>query len=490
MTHELVHVCVVGAGAMGRGIAQIAISAGHEVSLVDPDDAQLRAASAELLTRLSRKHEDAEQILNRRFNTAASIVRTPAHPHTVVIEAVVENLDVKRLVLRQAAEHFGAGCILATNTSSLSITEIAAGSADPSRVVGMHFFNPVPVMRLVEVVAGLQTDAAVMKAVSELATSWGKEVAHVQSAPGFIVNRVARSFYGESLRLLEERAASTDTIDEILRSSGQFRMGPFELMDLIGTEVNLAVTRTVWSSFNYDPRFAPSHIQSELVAAGRFGRKSGHGFYDYSSGVDRPSPEPAHSTASWPHGVVLHGSGGQLEDILVRAGVSATRGDAALAPSVDIPELGVVVVTRGRTAREEAALRRQPVLVLDRCIDLRETTALAMAATDDRLAAAVVALLGRAGIRAYPIADTPGLVTARVLSMIANEAWEAAYHGVAKPEDIDLAMVLGANYPCGPFEWSELWSYESVLDILDTLWSAYRDPRYRASQGLRATVAG
>jgi 3-hydroxybutyryl-CoA dehydrogenase len=488
MTEDMAHVCVVGAGTMGRGIAQVAISAGHLVSLVDPDAEQIGAATADIVRRLSRKEPDAEDIVRRRLATAATIADTPRHPNTVVIEAVVEDLKIKQTVFRESLTHFGAGCILATNTSSLSVSEIAAGTNDPSRVVGMHFFNPVPAMRLVEVVYGLQTDPAVVDAISGLAASWGKQVARVRSAPGFIVNRVARPFYGEALRLFEEGAASPETIDEVLRSAGQFRMGPFELMDLIGNDVNFAVTATVWSAFNFDPRFAPSAIQRELVAAGRFGRKTGRGFYQYGADAERPMPEPARSRAACPDDATLYGACPQLESLLNRAGIAFSLGEPRDCPCIEIPGLGTVVVTRGRTAGEESTLRGEPVLVLDRCLDPAQTTALALASTDESLTACVVAMLERAGVRAYPVVDTPGLIAARIVSMIANEAWEAAHHGIASPEDIDAAMVLGTNYPVGPFQWCERWSLASLLQILDTLWSEYRDPRYRASHNLRSAA--
>jgi 3-hydroxybutyryl-CoA dehydrogenase len=488
MTTQRAHICVVGAGTMGRGIAQVAVAAGHRVSLVDTDSDQQRAATAEIARRLSRNEPDAAAMVEARLSVCTDITDVPTASDTIVIEAITENLGAKQSVFRQSLDHFGPDCILATNTSSLSVTEIAAGVQDPSRVVGMHFFNPVPAMRLVEVVNGLQTDPAAAEAIAELGTSWGKQVARVRSTPGFIVNRVARPFYGEALRLLEEGAAGPACIDELFRSAGQFRMGPFELMDLIGTEVNYTVSRTVWRAFNYDPRFAPSQLQGEIVAAGRFGRKTGRGFYDYAENTQRPIPDPARSTAECPEAVTLHGSSAQLETLLTRAAVSVTEGEPGTVPHLEIPGIGSVVVTRGKTSREESSLLDQPALVLDRCMEPAETSALALASDDESLTASMVAVLVRAGVRPYVVADTPGLVIARVLSMIANEAWEAAQQNVASPDDIDTAMILGTNYPCGPFEWSGRWSLTSVLEVIDGLWQDYRDPRYRASLRLRMSA--
>ena len=477
-------VCVVGAGTMGRGIAQVAVVAGHRVSLVDPDIAQLEAARSEIAARLERRHPDLVGVLDERLARFEHIGDVPAVEQTLVIEAVLEDLDVKREVLAAAHEHFGDSCVLATNTSSLSITEIAAGSRIPERVVGMHFFNPVPLMQLVEVVAGLQTDPKITELIAELAVAWGKTVARVRSAPGFIVNRVARAFYGEPLRLLEEGAASPETLDEVIRAAGGFKMGPFELMDLIGNDVNSAVTRKVWTAFHFDPRFTPSRIQDELVVAGRYGRKSGRGFYDYADSAVRP--EPAVADGPRPASVSLSGSCLQLAAIVERAGFSSQSEatDAGPARAV-LPDGTAVMVTRGSTAREEAARSGVPVTVIDRCLDPASASGIALAGSTAAALAAAAGLLVAAGITPRPIADVPGLVIGRTLSMIANEAFETALQGISTAADIDLAMQLGTNYPVGPFAWSRAWGEESVLEILDALWDTYHDPRYRASRLLR-----
>ncbi|QYX76621.1 3-hydroxyacyl-CoA dehydrogenase [Streptomyces akebiae] len=490
MSQPLAPICVIGAGTMGRGIAQVALASGHPVHLVDPDKRQLDSARSEIAARLGRKNPAASAQVEARLLTLTDLTQAPPDTRTIVIEAILERLDVKQEVLRRAAEHFGPTCILATNTSSLSITAIAAGTPDPSRVVGMHFFNPVPVMKLVEVVRGLQTSDDIADTIADLAVRWGKSVAQVRSVPGFIVNRVARAFYGESLRLVEERAATAETIDELMRAAGGFRMGPFELMDLIGNDVNFAVTQTVWTSYNYDPRFAPSLIQSELIAAGRLGRKTGHGYYEYGEGSERPLPRAAElrtEAAARTTSVVLHGSDEQLETLLTRSGLDFARAETGI-PRIEFVGMGSVMVTGGRSAREESRLRGEPVLLVDRCLDPTTATAVALASTDATLTDTVVALLDRARIRAFPVADVPGLVVARVLSMIANEAWETAYHGVATPDDIDTAMRLGTNYPMGPFAWSARWSTRGVLELLDALWSSYHDPRYRASNSLRSAA--
>jgi len=471
---------------MGRGIAQVALSSGHRVNLIDPDDNQLRSAVDDISQRLARRQPEIAARLDHLLGRHTSVEHAPILAGTLVVEAVLESLEVKRDVLSRAAQHFGADCIMATNTSSLSVTEIAAGTPFPSHVVGMHFFNPVPVMRLVEVVTGVQTDPHVADTVAEIALAWGKQVARVRSAPGFIVNRVARGFYGEALRLVEEQVAPPATIDEVMRAAGQFRMGPFELMDLIGNDVNAAVTRSVWTAFNFDRRFEPSRIQDELVAAGRYGRKRGQGFYSYDEGAGPKKPIGV-PPADVPVSVSLNGSSAQLESFLARSGVvvsrSAGHGDATLGDGTRLR------ITRGRTAREESrALGSAPVVVIDRAVTSEDTTAIAAAASQPDALRAAAALLGRGGITVHEVADAPGLVVARTLAVVANEAWETALHGVATPADIDIAMQLGTNYPSGPFEWTRRWGPEALLEIIDALWSTYHDTRYRASRDLRAAA--
>ncbi len=488
MEHTAIPVCVIGAGTMGRGIAQIAVAAGHTVSIVDPAAPQLASAVVEITSRLAKKSESVAETARRNLHVFERVSDAPASPNTVVIEAVLEDLDVKHSVLRQAAEHFGPSCVLATNTSSLSVTAIAAGLPVPSQTVGMHFFNPVPAMRLVEVVRGLQTDDAVADLVTELARNWGKTVARAVSTPGFIVNRVARGFYGEALRCLQEGATTPETIDEVVRGSG-FRMGPFELMDLIGNDVNAAVTRSVWTAYSFDPRFAPSLLQEELVTAGRLGRKSGQGFYNYAGTSSRPlSPPVTPDDDRVLPPLTLHGADPQLEGVLERCGVEFSRRAGAGPARLEFVGAGEVVVTSGLTAAAERRRSGVPVVVLDWCLDPRTVTALAAASADTDLAHLVAQLLAAGGVSLHLVKDLPGLVVARTLAVIANEAWETEHLGVASATDIDLAMRLGTNYPAGPFEWTATWSPSTVVTLLDGLWEAYHDPRYRTSMALRAAA--
>ena len=285
---------VVGAGAMGCGIAQVLVEAGWGVLLYDTQDASLENGIARVRGVWDKlvekgKISDAQRSAYNQQLSAAYVLREAAEV-SLVIEAIYENLDAKRSVFTTLDDVVREDCILATNTSSLSVSSIAAGVKHPERVVGLHFFNPAPLMPLVEIVPGIATDPAVVEACVAAVAAWGKVGVVAKDSPGFLVNRIARPFYGEALHLFEEQMADMATIDWALTELGGFRMGPFALMDLIGHDVNYVVTETVWKQFYYDPRFRPSLSQKRLLEAGWLGRKSGRGFYDYRNGASLPEP--------------------------------------------------------------------------------------------------------------------------------------------------------------------------------------------------------
>jgi len=285
---------VVGAGAMGCGIAQVLVEAGWEVLLYDTQDASLENGIARVRGVWDKlvekgKISDAQRSAYNKQLSAAYVLREAAEV-SLVIEAIYENLDAKRSVFTTLDDLVREDCILATNTSSLSVSSIAAGVKHPERLIGLHFFNPAPLMPLVEIVPGIATDPAVVEACVAAVAAWGKVGVVAKDSPGFLVNRIARPFYGEALHLFEEQMADMATIDWALTELGGFRMGPFALMDLIGHDVNYVVTETVWKQFYYDPRFRPSLSQKRLLEAGWLGRKSGRGFYDYRNGASLPEP--------------------------------------------------------------------------------------------------------------------------------------------------------------------------------------------------------
>ena len=289
-----VKIGVVGAGTMGAGIAQVAAQAGHRVVLTDTNPEQLKKAEQQIsssLLKLTEKGkfspEEAEEIKN---NMAYSTQLSEHQEAALVIEAIVENLAVKHQVFTQLEQVVSPTCILASNTSSLSIASIGSCLQDPSRFLGIHFFNPATLMPLVEVIPGVATSNENTQRIEELITSWHKTVVVCKDTPGFIVNRVARPFYGEALRIYEEGLADFATIDWAMTTIGGFKMGPFTLMDYIGNDINYTVTETVFAAFYFDPRFKPSFTQKRHMEAGFLGRKSGRGFYNYQEGSVAPAP--------------------------------------------------------------------------------------------------------------------------------------------------------------------------------------------------------
>ena len=283
---------VIGSGSMGSGIAQVAATAGHEVVLFDTNQEALKKAMGKLqkiLARLVEKGRIDAATSSEIFGriTPASTLNQ-MEGSGIVIEAIIENLEIKKSVFSQLEEICGADCVLATNTSSLSVAAIAAACKSPSRVIGVHFFNPAPLMPLVEIIPAIQTDEAITSATRELVNSWKKVTVLAKDTPGFIVNRVARPFYGEALRIYEEGIADFATIDWAMKEIAGFRMGPFTLMDFIGNDINYTVTETVFAAFYYDQRYKPSFTQKRHSEAGWYGRKSGRGYYDYKEGSEMP----------------------------------------------------------------------------------------------------------------------------------------------------------------------------------------------------------
>ncbi len=496
-------VAVLGAGAMGAGIAQVAAQAGHRVMLYDArtgaaDDATRRlAATFEQLAAKGRMSADDARSAASRIEA----VHTPAAcvSAKLVVEAIVEDLDVKRELLRALEGIVSSDAILASNTSSLSITALAAGLRHPGRVAGLHFFNPAPLMPLVEVVRGLATDPAVADALFATAAAWGKTPVHATSTPGFIVNRCARPFYGEALRLLAERSAEPATIDAVMREAGGFRMGPFELMDLIGHDVNYAVTRSVWEATFHDPRYAPSDLQRELVAAGRLGRKSGRGFYDHSPGAAPPAVATSPPAKATPR-IAIHGEPGPLKPLLDRisaAGMAVQKRPMhSLFPDGAIDAGAAwIALTDGRTATARAAATgASNIVVLDLALDYATAKRVAISASDacDREAVATATgVLQEAGLAVSRLDDVAGLVVMRTVAMLVNEAADAAMLGIASPPDIDLAMQKGVNYPRGPLAWGDAIGAARIAAVIGNLSSHYGDGRYRVSPRLaRAAQAG
>ncbi|HET8701970.1 MAG TPA: 3-hydroxyacyl-CoA dehydrogenase PaaH [Nitrococcus sp.] len=488
---------VVGAGTMGAGIAQVAAAAGHPVLLFD--------THAEAVAQgLARIRHGLERLVDRgklaQGATAALLGRIhpigrleELAPAALVIEAIVESLPDKRRLFEQLEGICAERAILASNTSSLSITALAATLQRPERLLGMHFFNPAPILKLVEVVSGLATAPAVVEIIAATALSWGKQPVCTRSTPGFIVNRVARPYYAEALRVLEAGGADPATIDAALREAGGFRMGPFELMDLIGQDVNFAVTRSLFEAYFHDPCYRPSLIQQELIAAGRLGRKSGRGFYEYQAGAERPVPDAA-SPGPRPTRVVVRGELGPAEPLvaaLASAGIAVQRTTGA---GVIALEQAILALSDGRSATQRAAQEGPRDLVLfDLALDFAQASRIVIAAADQAPATAAEAAAGlfqTLGKTVSVMDDSPGLIVLRTVCMLANAAAAAVGQGLCSAAACDAAMRGGVNYPRGPLAWADAIGLARVVSALEHLAAYYGEERYRPAPLLRRKLYG
>ncbi|MEU6365171.1 3-hydroxyacyl-CoA dehydrogenase [Streptomyces sp. NPDC046931] len=479
-------VAVVGTGTMGQGIAQVALVAGHAVRLYDAVPGRAREAAAAIGARLDRLVDKDRLTAAERDTARARLLPAESLAELadcgLVVEAVLERLEVKQQLFRELESVVGDDCLLATNTSSLSVTAVGGALRNPGRFVGLHFFNPAPLMPLVEVVSGFATDVTSATRAYETARAWGKTPVACADTPGFIVNRIARPFYAEAFAVYEAQAADAATIDAVLRESGGFRMGAFELTDLIGQDVNESVTRSVWESFFQDVRFTPSLAQRRLVESGRLGRKAGQGWYVYGDGAERPEPHTAEK-AQAPAYVVAEGDLGPASELLAlirEAGIGVREDDEDHGTRMVLPSGGQLALADGQTSVEF-----RDVVYFDLALDYRRATRIALSASQDTSPATLAEATGlfqALGKDVSVIGDVPGMIVARTVARIVDLAHDAAAKGVATEEDIDTAMRLGVNYPLGPFEWSRRLGRSWAYDLLDDL--HMRDPSGRYAPSL------
>ncbi|MFE5027689.1 3-hydroxyacyl-CoA dehydrogenase [Streptomyces sp. NPDC056656] len=477
---------VVGTGTMGQGIAQVALTAGHPVRLYDAVPGRAREAADAIAARLDRlvdkgRLDAAERDAARARLSAAGSLEEFAGA-ALVVEAVLERLDVKQQLFTDLEEIVADDCLLATNTSSLSVTAVGGALRLPGRLVGLHFFNPAPLMPLVEVVSGAATDVTAATRAYETARAWGKTPVVCADTPGFIVNRIARPFYAEAFAVYEEQGAQPATIDAVLRECGGFKMGAFELTDLIGQDVNEAVTRSVWEAFFQDVKFRPSLAQRRLVEAGMHGRKTGRGWYAYTDGEDRPEPHTA-QPAQAPAYVVAEGDlgpAGELLALIREAGIPVREEDEDNGTRLVLPGGGQLALADGQTSVEY-----RDVIYFDLAFDYRAATRIALATSQEaspQTLREATGLFQAIGKDVSVIGDVPGMIVARTVARLIDLAHDAVAKGVATPEDIDTAMRLGVNYPLGPIEWSRKLGKNWAYSLLDDL--HLRDPSGRYAPSL------
>ena len=489
------HIAVIGAGAMGRGIAQVAATAGHPVLLFDSNGEAVTAALADLdkgLTRLVGKGKITDDArLKILSNIKAANQLSDLAGSALVIEAIVEDLEIKQSLFKQLEQICGDQCLLATNTSSISVTAIGAALEHPGRLVGMHFFNPAQIMKLVEIIPGQASDDAAAATLLDTAISWGKKAVFAKSTPGFIVNRVARPFYGEAWRLLEEGIADAVSIDTAMTEAAGFRMGPFALMDLIGHDVNYAVTSTVYEACYQDPRYRPSLMQRELTLAGHLGRKTGRGIYQY--GDDETANEAAFAEPEPAPGKVLVGadleSSGKLSN-RIQSGKIAT--EASEKSGFILIENIHIALTDGRSATQRSVDDGIKDLILfDLTKDYETASVITLTKADqtsDQAIGKAIGLFQALGFKVLVCDDGPGLIAMRTVAMLANEAADAVGWSIATAEAVDTAMTMGVNYPIGPLSYAEKIGLPHILKVVENLNRHYGEDRYRPSPLLRRKV--
>jgi 3-hydroxybutyryl-CoA dehydrogenase len=500
---------VVGAGTMGAGIAQLGAAAGMRILLHDPVPEALERGAERVRRGLAkwaekgRVGEDVAALLEP-VSSLDELAQCE-----LVIEAAPERAELKRDLFGALSVVCGDDVVLATNTSSIPVTSLASAAARPENVVGMHFFNPPPLMPLLEVIRADQSSDEVVELAKQVGAAMGKEVIVAADGPGFLVNRCGRPFSGEGLRLLQERLATHEQIDRVCRLGGGFRMGPFELMDLVGIDVGFEVAKSFNELSFGEPRWRPSAIQARMVAAGRLGRKSGRGYYEYTEvGTYRPDdPEPPSPGGGNGTALALLGHGplaDALRDRARSAGYELREGGPAeLVVDADVhPELArggeppavpggapliVLCAATSLAGRgEQGAVGFHLVPPLD---DAKLVELTRLPATQQFACEAAERFFRSVGFLTEWVEDAPGLVLGRMVSQLVNEAAFAIGEGVGAADDVDTGLTLGLSHPRGPLEWSEAIGLEHVLAVLDGLWRERHEERYRAAPLLRRAAA-
>ena len=477
---------VAGAGTMGRGIAQVLAQCGARTLLYDAQPGAARKAKEAISQALGKLVErgrlaagDADNSVGRIEVVESVEALAPCH---VVVEAIIEDLEAKRALFSTLEKSVKPDCILASNTSSLSVTAMAAACKGPGRVAGYHFFNPVPVMKIVEVVDGVLTERWASDALTGLAKRFGHTPVRCKDTPGFVVNHAGRAFVPEALRVLSEGVADFATIDRILVDAAGFRIGPFGLMDLVGLDVAHAVMKSMYQQYFEEPKYRPSFIAEPRVAAGLLGRKTGRGWYEYGKdGVALRSPEPpapvARPSTVW--------AVPELKELMVQLGAKPE-----LKPTPDAVCFIAPVGADATMTALELGLDPARTVAVDPLFGFaKRRTLMKTVATKQDVLEAAHGLLAADGVRVSVINDSPGFVAQRVVAHIVNVGCDIVQMGIATPEDLDRAVTLGLGYPRGPLAMGDALGAKRVLTVLEAMHDFYQDPRYRPSPWLRRRAA-
>ncbi|RZJ15264.1 MAG: 3-hydroxyacyl-CoA dehydrogenase [Haliea sp.] len=483
---------VVGAGAMGRGIAQIAAQAGSQVRLYDTQPAAVARAVSDIhaqwdrLLEKGRMEEAAVHSCKARLFAADEL--GALSDCALVVEAIVERLDAKQALFAQLESTVGPDAVLATNTSSLSVTAIAAALKRPQRMAGYHFFNPVPLMKVVEVIAGLKTDPSICEALAAYARQMGHTPVQAQDTPGFIVNHAGRAYGTEALRIVGEGVTDFATIDRILRDQAGFKLGPFELMDLTALDVSHPVMESIYRQYYEEPRYRPSVITAQRLAGGVVGRKSGEGFYRYADGkaqvpAEPQAPQVAEIPPVWVSTRAVRRA--ELYQLLKELGAKIETGQSPSPAALSlVAPLGFDVTTVAVVERLDPARTVGIDLLIEDAATRRRVIATNPATRADMRDAAH-ALLSRDGKPVSVIRDSGGFVTQRVIAGIVNIATDICQQRICSPKDLETAVTLGLGYPLGPLAMGDRWGPTNILEVLFNMQTVYGDPRYRPSPWLR-----
>ncbi len=492
MTSTFKIIGVIGAGAMGRGIAQIAAQAGSQVMLFDQDPQASQRAVNEISAQwdklLAKGRIDAPLADSYKARLSVPAALSDLSSCELVIEAIVERLDIKQALFAELEAIVSPVAILATNTSSLSVTTIAAGLNHPERMAGYHFFNPVPLMKVVEVISGLKTSVATCSALTTYAKQMGHTPVQAQDTPGFIVNHAGRGYGTEALRIVGENITDFATIDRILKDQAGFKLGPFELMDLTALDVSHPVMESIYNQYYQEPRFRPSVITAQRLAGGLLGKKTGEGFYRYVNGVaEWPAEAAAPVVEDLPPVWVSPRASRRAELLSLLKNLGATI-ETGASPSMNaltlVAPLGFDITTVAVVERLDPARTVGIDMLLDDAHTKRRVLATNPATRADMRDAAH-ALFARDGKAVSVIRDSGGFVTQRVIAHIVNIASDICQQGVCSPQDLETAVTLGLGYPQGPLALGNLCGPTNILEVLFNMQTVYGDTRYRPSPWLR-----